>query len=193
MKKATKLLAVILSACMLAGALCACGGNDNDYVATTDGKSFTLWSTMEPNSSATLASYSEMLFYQEMEKATGIHIDFIHPIEGSTGNEAFIAMLTGEKMPDIIEYGWAAYSGGPQQALDDEVIICLDDYLEEHAPNYYDYMEGEKGKKRDYAFKLQTTTDDGRYYGFNVLNIGETRGFGGIYVRSDLLKKWGLD
>ena len=193
MKKATKLLALILAVGMMAGVFCACGGDGNDYVATTDGKSFTYWTVVDGNSASTLSGYDEMLFYQEMEKATGVHIDFIHPIEGSTGNEAFIAMLTGEKTPDIIEYNWVGYSGGPQQALDDEVIISLNDFLEEHAPNYYDYMEGEKAKERDYAFKLQATTDDGRYYGFNVLNIGETRGFGGVYVRSDLLKKWGLD
>lgn len=194
MKKVTKFGALLLTVCMIAVSFCACSGDDgSEYVATTDGKNFTYWATMNGVSAATLGSYSEMLFYQEMEKATGVHIDFIHPIQGSTGNEAFIAMLTGEVMPDIIEYNWTNYTGGPQQALDDEVIISLNDFLEEHAPNYYDYMEGEKGKKRDYGFKLQATTDDGRYYGFNVLNVGETRGFAGLYIRADLLKKWELE
>ena len=193
MKKSTKILALILATVMMAGVLCGCGGDkDSEYTATTDGKNFTYWTQMNPNSGANLSNYNEMLFFQEMEKITGVHIDFIHPIKGSTGNEAFIAMLTGAEKPDIIEYNWVSYTGGPQQALDDGVIICLNDYLEEHAPNFYEYMEGEKGKARDYGFKLQATTDDGRYYGFNVLNIGETRGFAGIYVRSDLLEKWGL-
>lgn len=35
---------------------------------------------------------------------TGVHIDFIHPIAGSTGNEAFVTMISGSERPDIMEY-----------------------------------------------------------------------------------------
>lgn len=186
MKKLSKIIAVISAAALIASALAGCG----DKEETTDGKNFTYWAVMDSFSQATLKSYSEMLFYQKMEEATGVHIDFIHPIEGSTGNEAFIAMLSGAEIPDMIEYNWANYSGGPQQALDDDVLIELNDYLEEYAPNYYDNLEGEKGKAADYLYKLQASTDDGRYYGFNVLDIGVQKGFCGIYARADLLEKW---
>ena len=188
MKKISKIIAALSCVVLLAG----CGANDTKRVQT-DGKSFTYWGVMDGYTQETLQNYDEMLFYQEMEKRTGVHIDFIHPIEGSTGNEAFIAMLTGSEIPDLIEYTWTSYSGGPQQALDDEIIIALNDYMQEHAPSYYDYMEGEKGKEADYSYKLQATTDDGRYYGFNVLNIGETKGFAGLYTRADLLEKWGME
>ena len=188
MKKISRIIAVLSCVALLAG----CGGNNTDRVQT-DGKNFTYWTSMDGYSMATLQSYSDMMFYQELEKRTGVHIDFIHPIEGSTGNEAFITMLSSEEMPDMIEYTWLLYSGGPQQALDDEVIISLNDYMQKHAPSYYDYMEGDKGKEAGYSYKLQATTDDGRYYGFNVLNIGETKGFAGLYTRADLLEKWGMD
>ncbi len=192
MKKISKILALLVCTALLAGAFAGCGGSKKE-TAQTDGKNFTYWAVMATSSSNTLDSYNDMMFYQEMEKRTGVHIDFIHPIEGSTGNEAFIAMLTGDTIPDMIEYDWSNYSGGPQQALDDDVIIALNDYLEEHAPAYYDYMEGEKGKAANYGYKLQATSDDGRYYGFNVLNVGETKAFSGIYTRADLLEKWGMD
>ena len=191
MKRISKFVALLTGVLLVSGALAGCGANDTNR-AQTDGKKFTYWAVMDPMSQETLQNYNEMLFYQEMEKRTGVHIDFIHPIEGSTGNEAFIAMLSGEQLPDMIEYNWISYSGGPQQALDDEVIISLNDYIKNHAPNYYDYMEGEKGKADNYAYMLQATTDDGRYYGFNILNIGETKGFAGLYTRADLLKKWGM-
>ena len=96
-------------------------------------------------------------------------------------------------MPDLIEYNWSEYSGGPGQALDDDVIISLNDYLEDHAPNYYDYMEREKAKAHDYTWKLQAISEDGRYYGFNVLDIGTKQCANGIFVRADLLKKWGME
>ena len=190
MKKFSKLIAATAAVMLIALSLAGC--SDKSDRVQTDGKNFTYWTVMDSASAVTLKNYSEMMFYQEMEKRTGVHIDFIHPIEGSTGNEAFIAMLTAGERPDMIEYNWGNYSGGPQQALDDEVIISLNDYLEEYAPNYYDYMEGEKGKKDNYRYKFEATTADGRYYGFNVLNVGETKGFAGIYVRSDLLRKWGM-
>ncbi|MBE7051872.1 MAG: extracellular solute-binding protein, partial [Ruminococcaceae bacterium] len=192
MKKISKIIALLCACLLIASAFAGCGGNKVERVET-DGSTFTYWCTMNSTTSRTLSDYSEMLFYQEMEKATGVHIDFTHPIEGSTGNEAFIAMLSGSDLPDMMEYNWANYSGGPQQALDDEVVIELNDYLEEHAPSYYNYMEGEYGKEHNYAYKLAATTDDGRYYGFNVLNLGETRGFAGLYVRADLLKKWNME
>ncbi len=193
MKKISKIIAVLSCVALLAGALAGCGGNGDSDRVQTDGKNFTYWAVMNSYVQETLQNYNEMMFYQEMEKRTGVHIDFIHPIEGSTGNEAFIAMLSGSEIPDMIEYTWTNYSGGPQQALDDEVIIALNDYMKDHAPNYYDYMEGEKGKADDYAYMLEATTEDGRYYGFNVLNIGETKGFSGLYTRADLLKKWGME
>ena len=191
MKKIMKLILVItlLSSVVLCT---GCGGNKTENTQT-DGKSFTYWTVMDNASAVTIASYNDMLFYQEMEKLTGVHIDFIHPMTGSTGNEAFLTMLSGSEIPDMIEYDWARYTGGPQQALDDEVLLCLNDYLEENAPNYYDNLEGEKGKANNYLYKLQTSTDDGRYYGFNVLNIGTLRGFSGLYVRGDKLKAWNME
>ena len=193
MKKNLRLTALSVIVILALGLLSGCGESSGSQQAQTDGKNFSFWCVMDGFSQASLKNYNEMLFYQKLEEATGVHIDFIHPIEGSTGNEAFIAMLTSEKMPDLIEYDWSDYSGGPGQALDDDVIISLNDYLEDHAPNYYDYMEGEKAKAHDYTWKLQATTEDGRYYGFNVLDIGTKQCANGIFVRADLLKKWGME
>ena len=191
MKKLSKAIVLFSAAALLAGSLAGCGGKEKE-VAKTDGKSFTFWATMDPTSQVSIGNYNEMMMWQELEKRTGVHIDFIHPIEGSTGNEAFIAMMSGSERPDMIEYVWDSYTGGPQQALEDEVVIALNDYIKDYAPNYYDYMEGEKGKAADYRYKLMATSEDGQYYGFNPLNVGETRAFAGLYVRGDKLEEWGM-
>jgi len=192
MKKIVKFISLLSAVLLVAGSFAGCGGKKDEVAVQTDGKNFTYWTMMDGYSQATIRSYSDMLFYQEMEKRTGIHIDFIHPIQGSTGNEAFIAMLTSEKFPDMVEWDWAAYTGGPQQAIDDGFIVKLNDYLEEYAPNYYDNLEGEKGKENNYQYKLQASTDEGSYYGFNILNIGSTKGFAGLYVRGDKLSEWNM-
>ena len=189
MKKMTKLLALVLSLAMLSGVLCGCGG---EKTVQTGGK-FTYWVTMTGAASQTLTSYGDMLMYQEMAKATGTEVEFIHPASGSTGTEAFQILLSSGNYPDMIEYGWKSYAGGPDQAINDGVIISLNDYLEDYAPNYYNYMYGEKGKENGYLYNAQAISDAGNHYGFKNLNIGTYRGFGGIYIRKDMLDKWGLD
>lgn len=86
MKKITKIISLLACMAILCTAFAGCGGGEEKKTATTDGKSFTYWCTVDGQSKATMESYNEMLFYQVMEEKTGVHIDFIHPIQGSTGN-----------------------------------------------------------------------------------------------------------
>ena len=192
MKKFSKIIAVLSAAAVISGAFAGCGGKEKE-VAQTDGKNFTYWTVIDADSSSTIGNYSEMMMYQELEKRTGVHIDFIHPVAGSTGNEAFVAMVSGSTMPDMVEYNWNSYTGGAQQALDDGMIVTLNDYLKDNAPNYYSYLEGDKAADNNHIYKLQTTTDEGNYYGFNVLNVGTIRGFAGLFVRADKLNEWGME
>ncbi|MBO5742751.1 MAG: extracellular solute-binding protein [Clostridia bacterium] len=189
MKKSLKVMSLLLAVCMVLGACVSCSKDVN----LSDAGKFTYWASMYSSSAQTLTSYSEMLMYQEIAKATGLEVEFIHPSKGNTGSEAFQILLASNDYPDMIEYSWGSYSGGPDQAIEDGVIISLNDYLEDYAPNYYDYMEGEKGKANDYLYKKQTITLKGNYYGFSNLAIGNYRSFGGIYIRKDMLDKWGVE
>lgn len=189
MKKLAKLISIVLCAVLAIGVFAGCGKEEK----VRTGSSFTYWVTLEATAAQTITSYNELLMYQEMEKITGTKIEFIHPSAGSTGSEAFQILLSSGDYPDMIEYKWARYAGGPQQAIDDGVIIAINDYMEDYAPNYYDYMEGEKGKANNNLYKAQSITPEGNYYGFRNMNIGNYRTFAGIYVRKDMLDKWGLD
>ena len=189
MKKLAKLISIVLCAVLAIGVFAGC--SKEEKVRT--GSSFTYWVTLEATAAQTITSYNELLMYQEMENITGTKIEFIHPSAGSTGSEAFQILLSSGDYPDMIEYKWARYAGGPQQAIDDGVIIAINDYMEDYAPNYYDYMEGEKGKANNNLYKAQSITPDGNYYGFRNMNVGNYRTFAGIYVRKDMLDKWGLD
>jgi len=195
MKKFKKIIALASAVTLIAASFAACGGKEKEVAKDVDPNApLTYWCTMDGNSSnAGLQSYSDMMLFKEMEKRTGVKVEFIHPIKGSTGSEAFLTVISSKERPDMMEYGWSGYTGGAQKAIEDEVIIALNDYMEEYAPNYYDYMEGEKGKANNYLWKLQATTEDGYYYGFNAVNVGTTRGFAGLYLRADKLKAWGME
>ncbi len=189
MKKITKILALVLSVVMFTGFVCGCSGEKK----VQTGSKFTYWVALPASTTQTLTSFNELLMYQEISKATGTEVEFIHPSQGSTGNEAFQILLSSGDYPDMMEYNWKGYTGGPDQAINDGVIISLNEYLEDYAPNYYDYMEGKKGEANQYLYKVQAISDDGNYYGFGNLNIGKYRGFGGLFIRKDKLDEWGLD
>lgn len=185
-----KILSVLISVIILIGIFAGCSQSNK---AVHTGSTFTYWVTMTSAASQTLTSYNDMLMYQEISKATGTDVKFIHPSAGTTGTEAFQILLSSGDYPDMIEYSWKSYVGGPDQAIKDGVIISLNDYLKDYAPNYYDYLEGEKGKDNGYLYKAQSMSDEGNYYGFKNMNIGTYRGFGGLYIRKDKLDEWGLD
>ncbi len=188
MKKVSKALALILSVILIMSAFAGCGKKEQK----TGGK-FTYWVAMPAAATETLTSYNDLLYYQEVSKATGIDVEFIHPTLGSLGSEAFQILLSTGEYPDMIEYSWRGYAGGPDQAIKDGVIISLNDYLEEYAPNYYSYMEGDKAADNNNLYKAQAISSEGNYYGFANLAIGTYRGFGGFIIRDDKLKEWGLD
>ena len=102
MKKSVKVLALILSLTLLAGIMCGCGGEKK---VQTGGK-FTYWVSLPGATAQTLTSFGELLMYQEISKATGTEVDFIHPAQGSTGTEAFQILLSSGDYPDMMEYNW---------------------------------------------------------------------------------------
>ena len=189
MKKARKFIAVLAVLVMAVSVLSGCGEGKKERV----GGKYTYWAVVNPQVQQTQSNYSDMLMYQEISKRTGIEIDFIHPTAGSTGTEAFQILLTSADMPDMVEYNWKSYPGGADAAISNKVIISLNDYLKDYAPNYYDYMEGEKGKANGGLYKIHAMTQGGNYYGFSTLAIGKYRGFNGLFMRKDLLDKWGLE
>ncbi len=189
MKKAVKLFALVLAVAMVIGSFAGCGKDEE-----LTGGSYTFWTPLEGSVAQTMTSLGEHPFYKAVNEATGIDMSFIHPAQGTTGTEAFQILLAGGNMPDIVAYGWGgtAYAGGPDQAIADGVIIALNDYLEEYAPNYYSYMEGDRADEGGYEYKKTAVSNQGNYFGFRTLHKGSYGCFEGLYIRKDLLDKWGF-
>ena len=188
MKRFQKVIGLVLSFIMLATMLCACGGEKQVHTGDT----YTYWVPLDNNVRQTRQSFGELMLYQEMEKRTGTKIEFLHPSAGSTGDEAFQVLLASGDYPDMIEHNWSVYAGGGDQAIKDGVILKLNDYMEEYAPNYYDLMEGKQAQDNGYMYKASTISAEGNYFGFKNLNVGRYRGYQGLFVRKDLLDKRGF-
>jgi len=121
-------------------------------------------------------SMKDTRLYEEMEKRTGIKIDFLHPPIGQTqAREQFNLIVASNDLPDIFEWDWINwFPGGPEKAVKDGVIVVLNDLIASSAPNYKKLLDGNADYMR------QAKTDSGKITNF-------------AFVRGDkeLLVNWG--
>ena len=161
-KNLKRVSALLLAAAMAISCFAGCGGSDNQqasnnqqagsnnevaggnteqaatnkefsYPVQTD-VTVTYWAELNGNVSANYTNLGDTAFGKNLQEQTGIKIEFQHPAVGQT-SEAFNLLLGKTELPDIIEYNWLGYSGGPEKAIKDGVIIALNDVIDQYCPN----------------------------------------------------------
>lgn len=158
------------------------GGKITDKPVT-----LTYWAGLNSNVAGTAASYNEIPLYEELEKRTGVHIEFLHPPVGQEG-EQFNLMIASNELPDIIEHNWIGYPGGPEKAIEDGIILKLNDIIDKYAPNLKRYYEA--NEKIDKMVK----TDSGAYYCFPFIRGDDfLMVYGGPQYRKDWLDELNLE
>ncbi|MDF2923583.1 MAG: extracellular solute-binding protein family 1 [Paenibacillaceae bacterium] len=130
-----------------------------------------------------MTSLNDMEAYKELEKRTGIHLEFQHPASGQEQNQ-FNLMMSSGKYADVIEWNWNNYPGGGRGALDSGAIIRLNDYIQKYAPNLSKILAEQPEVRK------QISTDNGDIYAFPFLKTDPyLRTYFGIGVRQDWLDK----
>ena len=158
------------------------GYADGDYPLKTD-VSLNYWVGLNPNIAAVCSSMNETEFAKTVIEKTGIKVNYTHPPVGQE-REQFSTMVASNDMPDIVEYGWFGYPGGPQKAISDGAIMNLKDSLEKYAPNYTKLLK--ETPEIDKAMK----TDTGDYFMFPFVRGDDIlMTFYGGMIRQDLLEK----
>jgi putative aldouronate transport system substrate-binding protein len=117
-------IAVIALTAVLLLSGCGAGASANagqstgksQNVSTSSSKntsaSFTYWTPLNAKAGSMVSDYSQLLCYQELERATGTKLSFIHPVSGQE-KETFNLMLASREYPDMIEYNFSTgYPGG---------------------------------------------------------------------------------
>ncbi|SFT06210.1 extracellular solute-binding protein [Paenibacillus sp. BC26] len=152
----------------------------------------TYWVANHTAASAQMKTYAEMEMYKELEKRTGVKVEFQHPpLDAQQAKEQFNLMIATNELPDVIETGWATetagYPGGPEKAIEDGKIIKLNDLIDQYAPNLKSLLESHPD------WKKQIMTDNGTIYAFPFLRGDDkVRVFFGPALRKDWLDKLGL-
>ncbi len=182
----------IVAALLIAVLCIASTGCTKKEETSTENEALTYWVAMPSQLQGTGLTFNDLPMYDEYKKRMEMDVEFIHPPIGQE-DEKFSLMIASGNLTDIVEYDWSKYPGGLTKAVNDNTIIALDDFIEEHAPNMYRIIEEVPGVKRD------ITTADGHYYGFPKINIiePESKEFtitsGGLWLRKDWLDAIGMD
>jgi len=146
------------------------------------------WADLNTSVSPNYASLGETPFGQGWMENTGVDIEFLHPPSGMAA-ENFSLMIADGDLPDLIEHPWLTnYPGGPQKAIDDGIIVPLNDIIDQYAPNLKAYLEA-----NPHIDKL-VKTDEGNYYAFPFIrgDVGLLNTIG-LMVRKDWLDELGLE
>ena len=147
------------------------------------------WFSLGATNMGEMKDYNDADYYQWLEEKTNVHIEWIHPVEGSE-QESFNLLFASDEMPDMIENftsGKLNYQSGPDVAIADEIYLDLTELCDEYAPNYMALINSSEQLKRD------SVTDEGNRWCFNYLyKNGRLTNYGPA-VRQDFLDAVGKD
>lgn len=149
---------------------------------------FTLWCEGAPGFMSSYlgeeGNFNSAEATKYVRQLTGVTIEY-QCIDASAFTEQFNLMIASGEYPDLIQGLPARYSGGAEQAFQDEVIIDLREYIDTQMPVY-------KGLITDMELEQDLINDDGNELGFASITTGSVE-LRGPTVRSDWLEELGID
>jgi putative aldouronate transport system substrate-binding protein len=186
MNKRFKLITIVLLASVMTSVVTGCG---NTKKTSTEEKqapkdlTFTWWG--RNFGSGELANAGEAACIKEIEKKTGVKIQWQHPAAGTNENEQLNLIIASNQLPDLIFANWSSLPGGMSKYIGSKSIISLNTYIDKYAPNY------KKALEKYPEAKKQAKLDDGTLPAFFTLN-GFTSATSGLVMRQDWLTKLNL-
>lgn len=198
-RKFIKTITILMGVSMLGSLVSGCKGNKTEVSSTnsdaatgvvsypikTDVK-LTYWTKLDPKVSPHSKTMADTEFAKQLEKETGIKVEWIHPAQGQETEQYNIMLASGE-LPDIIDRVNFSYPGGADKAIEDKIFIRLNEIIDKYAPNYKKVLES-----NPLLTKL-AKTDKGNIYNFGFIRGDDSlTAFFGPIVREDWLKELNL-
>ncbi|MGG1516485.1 extracellular solute-binding protein [Paenibacillus oryzisoli] len=191
--KLRRSVAMGVSLVAVLGIVAGCTSNGSESEPSASSKTsepakpitLTYWAPLNPVIGAVVSDLGQIDMYKEMEKRTQIKMQFKHPAANQV-DEQFKLMIASHDLPDVIETNWLTYPGSPTKAIQDGVIIKLNDLIDKYAPNLKKIMD------ENPEIKKQMRTDNGDIFSFPFLTVTKSRVFSGPVIRKDWLDELGL-
>jgi putative aldouronate transport system substrate-binding protein len=159
--------------------------SESGYPITKTPITLKVWAPINANATQFISNYGENEAYQEVEKRTGIHIEWIHPVQGQE-KEAFNLMIASGELPDVIT-GAGRYIGGEAKGVRDGVFEDLTPYLQKYAPDYYKLVTSDPETKRE------ATDDSGKFPAFYMIKPEQDAPSRRIMLRKEMLDQVHMD
>lgn len=134
--------------------------------------------------------WSEMESWKEIQKRTGIKIDF----QVAINYDAYLPMMTAKTYPHVITAGnLSKYPGRMAALYHDGVSVKLNDYMDEYMPNFKKIVEeypkiGQDVRIDDGVYSFLST-----FYDVNDDAQRALTSKGGLMLRKDWLDNVGMD
>ncbi|ULL14999.1 extracellular solute-binding protein [Paenibacillus sp. H1-7] len=149
-------------------------------------KTLTYWAELNQNAASVKSTFEQVPFFQEWQKRTGVKLKFIQA-QANQDKTALNVLLASGDLPDMMEYAWNSFPGGPEKAINDGYILKLNDVIDKYAPNLKQFL------KEHPEIDKQIKTDEGHYYVFPFIrNDPMLQTFQGPIIRKDWLDELGL-
>ncbi len=151
-----------------------------------EGVTLTYWQQKPGGAVSSVApnGYFDYPHFQKAAELTGVTLDFIQA-EFMVANEQFNLMIAAQDYPDIFGNFSTLYSDGADNAIEEEIIVPLEDYVDLF-PNYNKYRTSTT------FLETATTTAEGHISGFYELMSDFIGPFFGMITRGDWLDEMGL-
>ena len=180
-----KIVLTSIIAALSLGALASCGGKGGTKQAA-EGEKLTYWTPITSVATTLHNNWADMPLYKKIMENTGVEVEFIHPSGAGVG-EQFSILLASEQLPDIIEYNWSTYAGGPGKAIKDKIIIDLYEHKDKF-PNLMKYLEANDEVRKN------AVTNDGELFSAPFVRGDRDLCVSlGMTVRKDWLDDLGLE
>ncbi len=150
------------------------------------------WLPIHPNAAKFIRDYGENEAFQELEKKTGVKVEYIHPTIGNE-KENFNLLLVSGDLPDMMMIQLlppkdvSKYKGGEFKGVNDGVFLNLKDYLEDYAPDYNELINSNSDVQN------AVFGSDGEVAAFYKLNFNPTPPARRFIMRKDWLDEFGMD
>ena len=136
-------------------------------------------------SSTVMKGLDECEVFKEMERRTGVHVEFLYPTVGQE-KDNFNLRISSNELPHIFSTP-PDYNGGYQKAISDGVYLELTPYYDKGLmPNIKFLRENNKDINRDFV------DDSGKMCFFPMVDIVPTDPWSGLWARQDWLDELGL-
>lgn len=178
---------VLLTGCGKGDTNSAAGGavDLSQYPMQTE-ETLSWWMGLSANVSAVSNSFGETPLAKELEKQTGVTVEFIHPTQGQEV-EQFNLLVVSNDLPDLVTANWFGFTGGIDEAIKGQVIVNLNDVLPKYSPNLYQYLQENPDVDK------MVRSNEGNYYVYPFLRGDELlTTYAGPVLRKDWLDELNL-